>query len=431
MFKSLDLVASENKQSPLVRVLHLSEYGEKYYLSNSVFEEPSDSPYPIDDFFPKLLTSGNRLLAQLFNAQWCDPRPLSGTHAMNCLLAGFTNIGDKIMVTPEINSGHFATVYMAERLGLYCSYFLYDRDNFAIDPTKSAEIINQLRPSILTLDVSHVLFPHPLRELRSCLDYSPLIAYDASHILGLLVNGVFQSPFDDGADIVHGGTHKSFPGPQKAIFLGNAESIRQKVDDVLFPRFSSNFHLHHVLSLYGAVLEALVFGEAYARNIIENSQELARCLYEAGLPVMAVNRGFTQSHQVWLDMSVENVVRMNANGIRATAFVIPGTDGKEKGVRIGTQAITRMGLKKGDMSKVAEFIVQSMAHSKTSENLRKNISHFVGGFEGIHYAFETIDSIATAHPVGELLVEHISQTGLCEVFELLANSSVMQTRLAS
>lgn len=222
---------------------------------------------------------------------------------------------------------------------------------------------------------------------------------------------------------MHGGTHKSFPGPQKAIFLGNDESIRQKVDDVVFPRFSSNYHLHHVLSLYGAVLEALVFGKAYACDVIDNSQELAKCLHEAGLPVMAADRGFTQSHQVWMNIPAENVVKMNVNGVRATAFVIPGTDGKEKGVRVGTQAITRIGMKKADMSNVAEFIIQSMTCSKPSEDLRKNINHFVRSFEDVHYAFETIDSIAASHPVGKLLVEHMSQTGLCEVFELLANTS--------
>ncbi|MFK7824928.1 MAG: hypothetical protein AB8G05_12270 [Oligoflexales bacterium] len=419
MLKSLDLVASENKQSPLVRALHLSSYGEKYYLSNEIFEDKKDSPYPVDEFFPKLLIAGNKLIAGLFNANWCDPRPLSGTHAMNCLLAGFGDFGDNITITPEVNSGHFATSYMATRLGLNSSFSLYDKEKYTIDPIKTAEVINTNKPSIVTLDASHVLFPHPLKELKSYLNYNPLIAYDASHTMGLIVHKIFQDPFEDGADIIHGGTHKTFPGPQKAIFLGKNEEIRQRVDGVIFPRFSSNFHLHHIISLYGAALEALVFGKSYANQVIKNAQHLGKCMHEAGLPVMAEDHGFTKSHQLWLNISADKVPLLNEMGIRATVFVIPGTDGQQKGIRLGTQAITRMGFQEKDMQAVAGFIKQGLMDNKNSKLLRNEVSDFVKKFEGISFAFKDIKAIVDAHPVGGLLAEHMEEGGLDKIFQHL------------
>ena len=62
------------------------------------------------------------------------------------------------------------------------------------------------------------MFPHPVRELRAALPKA-VIAYDASHVMGVVAGGQFQSPIAEGADLIQGSTHKSLFGPQKGLFV--------------------------------------------------------------------------------------------------------------------------------------------------------------------------------------------------------------------
>ncbi len=64
------------------------------------------------------------------------------------------------------------------------------------------------------------LFPHPVEEAREvCDEVGASIVYDAAHVLGLIAGGQFQDPLSEGADVVTGSTHKTFPGPQGGIIL--------------------------------------------------------------------------------------------------------------------------------------------------------------------------------------------------------------------
>ena len=48
----------------------------------------------------------------------------------------------------------------------------------------------------------------------------PLL-YDGAHVLGLILGGQFQNPFEEGAHFISGSTHETFPGPQRGVILGN------------------------------------------------------------------------------------------------------------------------------------------------------------------------------------------------------------------
>ena len=127
------------------------------------------------------------------------------------------------------------------------------------------------------------------------------IMYDGAHVLGLIAGGQFQQPIEEGADIMMGSTHKTFPGPQGGIILSNVDN-EQIIDNAVFPGVVSNHHLHHLLGLGIATAEMLEFGEDYAKQIIKNSQALAQGLYERGFDVLCEDQGFTKSHQVAVDL---------------------------------------------------------------------------------------------------------------------------------
>ena len=162
--------------------------------------------------------------------------------------------------------------------------------------------INPTNSSIVLFGGSLFLFPHPIKEAREAADeVGATIMYDGAHVLGLIAGGQFQQPLKEGADLMMGSTHKTFPGPQGGIILSHKEN-EKVIDEAVFPGVVSNHHLHHLLGLGIATAEMLEFGEAYAKQTIKNAQALGQAMYERGFDVLCEDLGFTQSHQIAVDL---------------------------------------------------------------------------------------------------------------------------------
>lgn len=417
--KTLDLVASENILSPLTRLFLLSSYSEKYFLSNETIIDFDNYTYPVDKKWLNILGAGKDLINEIFGSTWNDQRPLSGTHAMLCLLSSLTSPGDSIIISPESAGGHFATQYIAKRLGLNIYYNEYNIDEYGLDPVVMKDFFQQVKPKLVTLDVSHQLFPHPVTKFREYLPKNAIITYDASHVLGLLAGDELQRPLKEGADLIHGGTHKTFPGTQKAIFLGTNEKLKMLIDQTIFPQFSSNNHLHHILANFAAFLEMKIFGKAYAQQTIKNAKVLATELDNLNVPVMAKERGFTETHQIWINIDHKYVHILNEYGIRVTSFYVPKTDYNKRAIRLGTNLVTRLGFKEHDMKIFAEFIHLALERKIPQNILRKRISDYIEANEKMEYSFTRIDEIEKQGTLGELLVKQIEEEQLQEIFNNL------------
>jgi len=97
---------------------------------------------------------------------------------------------------------HLARLHWAVRECPWLENFnhVYNLDELNIDVDKSIEVIRAAKPGIVTFGGSLFLFPHPIRELRAvCEEVGAYVAYDASHVLGLIAGGVFQDPLREGA----------------------------------------------------------------------------------------------------------------------------------------------------------------------------------------------------------------------------------------
>lgn len=117
--------------------------------------------------------------------------------------------------------------------------------------------------------------------------------------MALIMGKCYQNPLECGVDILVGTTHKTIPGPHKAIFATNS-SILYKLFEMRNGSFISSQHPADVFAL-GILLESMKDNmEEYANNIIRNARELAKCLSKYGLPVMNRERGYTDTHQVWI-----------------------------------------------------------------------------------------------------------------------------------
>lgn len=245
---------------------------------------------------------------------------------------------------------------------------------------------------------SMFLFPEPIKEIRKHTD--AIIVYDAAHVFGLIYAGFFQDPFKEGADIITSSTHKTFPGPQGGLILGNPKlsaKIWRKIQNAIFPGIVSNHHIFRLPSLAITALEMNKFGNTYANQIIKNAKALAQNLYDFGFKVLAKEEGFTQSHQVILDVKefgggkivAEKLEKVN---IIVNKIALP----KDKdivatqnpsGIRIGVQEVTRIGMKEREMAKIALFFKEILIDKKKLEKIKEKVSSFRKSFQKIHYCF--------------------------------------------
>jgi glycine hydroxymethyltransferase len=58
------------------------------------------------------------------------------------------------------------------------------------------------------------------------------------------------------------------------------------------------------------------------------------------------------------------------------------------GLRIGTSEITRLGMKKNDMTDVAEFIKRIIVGKEDPKKLKQDVVTFRQNFQEVHYCFE-------------------------------------------
>jgi glycine hydroxymethyltransferase len=237
---------------------------------------------------------------------------------------------------------------------------------------------------------------------KICNEFGTILHYDGSHVLGLIAGGEFSQPLAEGADILLGSTHKTFPGPQGAVVLSsnrdNNPKYFKKVQRAIFPGLVSNHHLWRLPPLAITLLEMREFGAHYAKQVIANAQALAKALDRESIPVLAKSLGYTQSHQVLVD-----VAEFGGGGTAAKQLEIANIicnknllskDDINKamenpsGLRLGTQEMTRWGLKEGDMKTVAHFFRQIIIDKESPEKIQKEVISFRSKFDTIQFSLD-------------------------------------------
>jgi glycine hydroxymethyltransferase len=283
---------------------------------------------------------------------------------------------------------------------------VYDVDEFNIDPDKSAYVIRAAKPGIVTFGGSLFLFPHPIQELRAvCEEVGAYIAYDASHVLGLIAGGEFQDPLREGADFITSSTHKTFPGPQGGVIMGNPtnptlEKAVKKIQFAIFPLSASSTHLGRLPALSIAALEMKLFGAELARQTVKNAQTAGQYLYENGVKVLAEKKGFTKSHQIAVDIRSFGGGKKIAQDLEDANIILnknllPYDDQSSKddpsGLRIGFQDVTRRGFMEGAIKHLCDLMLDVIKSKRKPAQVKEDILTFKREFNQVKYGFQNVE----------------------------------------
>ena len=358
-----NLLASENAVSPTARRYLGSDLAGRYTLpmTTTVEGETIDNSYAGTRYTDRIEELANAAAARVFRARFATTRPLSGHLAALSVMVPLLPRGSKILAVPAEQGGYdgYAPGFVPAVLGYSVRPLPASGPGHRVDADEAVRTIHAERPNAVVLGQSFFLFPYPLRTIaQAAHDVGALVLYDASHVLGLLAGGSFQEPLKEGADVVYGSTHKSFPGPQGGLLFTDREDLFAQIDPALVWRVFDNAHWNRIAGLAQTLLELERSGPDYARTVVDDARALAAALDERGWPIVAREDGFTRSHQIHLDRA----------GIRTATGLGPGALARrlerqrlliDLVGRIGTAEIARWGLVPDDAPRLAELLVRA------------------------------------------------------------------------
>ncbi len=410
----INMIASEGVKSPAVTQMQaLASDLEGRYAEgeNDIAGHVKKRYYQGQKYMSQIEDYATDIMKSLFKCGWADVRIVSGTHANLATFKGLSLAAKnrKMVVTPLSCGAHISHDYTGlagNVLGLENINHVYNIDEMNIDPDRSADVIRAAKPGIVTFGGSLFLFPHPIKELKAvCDEVGAYVAYDASHVLGLVAGGVFQDPLREGADFITSSTHKTFPGPQGGVVMGTPSDQRlekavKKIQFAIFPLSASSTHLGRLPALSIAALEMKLFGAQLARQIVKNAQTAGQYLCENGVKVLAEKKGFTKSHQIAVDIRSFGGGNKIAQDLEDANIILnknllPYDDqsckGDPSGLRVGFQDVTRHGMCEGDIKHLCDLMLAVIKGKRKPSEVKQDVIALKKEFSAVKYGFQSVE----------------------------------------
>ncbi|MEC9090540.1 MAG: serine hydroxymethyltransferase, partial [Candidatus Thermoplasmatota archaeon] len=402
----LGMIASENIVSPRVQEVITSDLHGRYAEGL-----PGKRYYQGCGDFDDIESLGISLAQQVFSCNYANIQSTSGTVSNIGALKALAKPGDKITAVSTADGGHISHARMGAvgLRGLDLTTYPWDEDRMEPDVDAACAMIRDVEPTLALVGQSVFLFPTPLQEMADAAhEVGAKVMYDGAHVLGLIAGGQFQDPLKEGADIMTGSSHKTFPGPQGGFLLSDSadEKFHRKLNNAIFPGVCSSYHLHHVAGKVIALAEFAEYGAAYAEDIVRNAKAFGEAMAAEGFDVLAEGRGYTASHQILTrhgetdsGAGAKAAQLLEAAGIITNMNMLPG-DTKAmtpSGLRLGVQELTRVGMGVGEMEDVARLYSRVLLKGEDPTSVGNDVAALKSRFQVIRYCFN--EEEASGYPL--------------------------------
>lgn len=281
------------------------------------------------------------------------------------------------------------------------------KDNvYKIDVEETKKVIEKYRPEFIIFGKSMVLCKEPVAAIRQFVDEQKIpttIMYDMAHVMGL-VGDHFQKPFEEGAEIVTGSTHKTFFGPQRGVIGVNYQKTDLKyglwetIESRAFPGSVSNHHLGTQLGLLMAAYEMNHFKDAYQSAVVSNAKHFAKALKAEGMNVMGdPAMDYTETHQVIASVGYgigpEIAERLEQNNIIVNYQATPTEEGftASGALRMGVNEMTRFGFGHKEFEQLAKLIADCALRNR---DVSADVMELRKQFTTMHYCFDDDEIVA-------------------------------------
>lgn len=380
--QTLEMIASENFVSPMVLeaqgCIMTNKYAEGYpgkrYYGGCINVDEAET-LAIDR------------AKKLFNAEYANVQPHSGSQANMGAYFAVLQPGDKVLGMNLAHGGHLthgSPVNFSGRFFQFISYGV-SKTTETIDYDELAKAAEENKPKLIVAGGSAYPRIIDFAKIREIADKNgALFMVDMAHFSGIVAAKLHPNPVEY-ADIVTSTTHKTLRGPRAGFILAK-EKFSKDMNKNIFPGIQGGPLMHIIAA------KAVAFGEAlhpgfvkYIEQVLKNAKALGEALVQQGLRLVS---GGTDTHLILVDLApikitgkvAENV--LEESGITVNKNMIPFDQEKPtvtSGVRIGSPALTTRGMKEDEMKKIAGWIVKALKNAD-NEEVKKSIKAEINEF---------------------------------------------------
>lgn len=360
----VELIASENFVSPNVLKAQGSILTNKYAEGY-----PGKRYYGGCEFVDKIEQIAIDRAKELFNAEYANVQPHSGSSANMAVYRAFLEPNDKVLGMDLSQGGHLTHGSPVNFSGQSYEMYSYGVDPATelIDYDELAKIAEEVKPKMLIAGASAYSREIDFKRIGEIAKSVGAIYFvDMAHIAGLVAVGEHPDPVPY-ADVVTTTTHKTLRGPRGGLILAK-EKHGKALNKAIFPGIQGG-PLEHVIAakavaLYEAMQPAF---KDYIQQVKRNAKAMSRIFDLSPLRIVS---GGTDNHLFLVDVTPLGITgkwaqeRLDEVGITVNKNSIPFDKEsfvKTSGIRIGTAAITTRGLKEDDVELIADLILDALS----------------------------------------------------------------------
>ena len=366
----LELIASENFTSEAVLEATASVFTNKYAEGY-----PGKRYYGGCEYADVVETLARDRAKALFQAEYVNVQPHSGSQANEAAYASVLKPGDTILGMNLAHGGHLTHGHPLNFSGKLYQVVAYGvrQDDERIDYEEVQRLAEQHKPKMIVAGASAYSRVIDFPRFRQIADaVGAVFVVDMAHYSGLIAAGVYPNPCEH-ADIVTSTTHKTLRGPRSGIILAK-EKFGPAIDKAVFPGAQGG-PLVHVIAAKAVCFKEAATAEfrEYQQYVLDNARTLAESLAGEGFRVVS---GGTDSHLFLIDVFAKGVKGKEAERALDQAHITVNKNAipfdtnpplNPSGIRLGSPAVTTRGFRQAEMREVGSLIAEVLRDVK-SEN---------------------------------------------------------------
>lgn len=357
----IELIASENYTSPAVMEAQGSQLTNKYAEGY-----PGKRYYGGCQYVDVAESLAIDRVKQLFNADYANVQPHSGSQANAAVYMALIQAGDTILGMSLADGGHLTHGSKVSSSGkLYNAYqYGLNAETGEIDYEQVESLAKEHQPKLIMAGFSAYSRVVDWQRFRDIADsVGAYLVVDMAHVAGLVAAGVYPSPVNI-ADVTTSTTHKTLRGPRGGIILAKANpEIEKKLNSLVFPGTQGGPLMHVIAAKAVAFKEALEDNFVnYQQQVVKNAQAMANTMLERGYNIVS---GGTDNHLFLVDLINKGLTGKQADAALGKVHITvnmnavpndPQSPFVTSGLRIGTAAITTRGFNEQDSTDLAGWI---------------------------------------------------------------------------
>ena len=344
-------------------------------------------------------------LKTLFNAEWANVQPHSGSQANYAALMAMIKPGDTVLGFDLSHGGHLTHGSPVNFSGKMYNPVFYgvNRETGLVDYDMMEQQAKAHKPKVIICGASAYSRDWDYVRIRQIADeVGAFVMADIAHPAGLIAKGLLNDPLPH-VHVATSTTHKTLRGPRGGIIMmgkdfentlgvttmkGTVRPMSALFDSAVFPG-SQGGPLEHVIAA-----KAVAFEEALSDNYLDYMIQVTK-----NAKVMAaefVNRGYhvisggTDNHSMLIDLRSKNISGKVAENslveadITVNKNMVPFDDKSPfvtSGIRVGTAAITSRGLTENEIPEIVELMDRVMSDSENESNkneVRLKVNELMG-----------------------------------------------------